>query len=158
MGPHQKIGNSMAQPNSIAEAPPIPTGTVAPEGAHEVDFTRWLIVGLLGLGAIIAYCDRTNISAALAYKPFAQHFQLSDIDRGVLNSAFFWSYMLLQIPAGWLVDRYGTKIPYAVSFALWCVSSAVTGMTRTLPQLTTLRVITGAGEAIVTPASFRWMR
>jgi ACS family D-galactonate transporter-like MFS transporter len=148
----------MAQPNSIAEAPPIPAETVAPEGPHEGDFTRWLIVGLLGLGAIIAYCDRTNISAALAYKPFAQHFQLSDIDRGVLNSAFFWSYMLLQIPAGWLVDRYGTKIPYAISFAIWCVSSAVTGMTRTLPQLTTLRVITGAGEAIVTPASFRWMR
>ena len=148
----------MAQPNSIAEAPPIPAETVTAEGAHEGDFTRWLIVGLLGLGAIIAYCDRTNISAALAYKPFALHFQLSDIDRGVLNSAFFWSYMLLQIPAGWLVDRYGTKIPYAISFAIWCVSSAVTGMTRTLPQLTTLRVITGAGEAIVTPASFRWMR
>ena len=148
----------MAQPNSIAEVPPIPAETVAPESAREGDFTRWLIVGLLGLGAIIAYCDRTNISAALAYKPFARQFQLDDIDRGVLNSAFFWSYMLLQIPAGWLVDRYGTKIPYAISFAVWCVSSAVTGMTRTLPQLTTLRVITGAGEAIVTPASFRWMR
>ena len=33
-----------------------------------------------------------------------------------------------------------------------------TGLTRTLSELTLLRVITGAGEAIVTPASFRWMR
>ena len=50
---------------------------------------RWLIVGLLAVGAVIAYCDRTNISAALAYKPFVEHFQLSDIDRGLLSSAFF---------------------------------------------------------------------
>ena len=135
----------MALPNTLAESQPI-------------DGSRWLIVALLGVGAIIAYCDRTNISAALAYQPFVRHFQLSDLDRGVLNSAFFWSYMVLQIPAGWVVDRYGTKIPYALSFAAWCISSAVTGMTRTLPQLTTLRVLTGAGEAIVTPASFRWMR
>ncbi|MFM2289506.1 MAG: hypothetical protein RL684_2649 [Pseudomonadota bacterium] len=119
---------------------------------------RWLIVVLLAVGAVIAFCDRTNISAALAYKPFVQHFQLSNIDRGFLNSAFFWSYMLLQVPAGWLVDRYGTKIPYAISFAVWCVSSAVTGLSRSLGELTTLRVITGAGEAIVTPASFRWLR
>ena len=152
----------MAQSNSLAGAHPVPAEKPAQEAAVQdagaSDWTRWLIVVLLGIGAIIAYCDRTNISAALAYKPFAQHFQLSDIDRGVLNSAFFWSYMLLQIPTGWVVDRYGTKIPYAISFAVWCISSAVTGMTRTLPQLTALRVLTGAGEAIVTPASFRWMR
>ena len=122
------------------------------------DANRWLIVGLLSLGAIIAFVSRTNISAALAYKPFIEHFQLSDIDRGTLNSAFFWSYAALQIPVGWLVDRYGVKIPYAISFVIWCVASAATGLTRSIAELTALRVITGAGEAIVTPASFRWMR
>jgi MFS family permease len=126
--------------------------------SQSADWQRWAVVGLLSLGAVIAYIDRTNISAALAYQPFIQHFQLDDIDRGLLSSAFFWSYMVLQIPAGWLVDRYGTKIPYAISFAVWCVSSAVTGLTRSLAELTTLRVLTGAGEAIVTPASFRWLR
>ena len=119
---------------------------------------RWIIVGLLSIGAIIAFCSRTNISAALAYKPFVEHFQLSNIDRGLLNSAFFWSYMLLQIPTGWLVDRYGVKIPYAISFVVWCLASAATGLTRSVSELATVRVITGAGEAIVTPASFRWMR
>ena len=119
---------------------------------------RWIIVGLLSIGAVIAYCSRTNISAALAYPPFVEHFHLSNIDRGVLNSAFFWSYMILQIPTGWLVDRYGVRIPYAVSFVVWCLASAVTGLTRSVAELATLRVITGAGEAIVTPASFRWMR
>ena len=113
---------------------------------------------LLALGAVIAYCDRTNISSALAYKPFIEHFRLSDLDRGMLNSCFFWSYMVLQIPAGWVVDRYGAKLPYAISFVVWCVSSALTGIAASVFQLATLRVVTGAGEAIVTPASFRWMR
>src|SRR5580658_4143764 len=132
--------------------------SIESKGVGAVDLRRWLIVGLLSLGAIIAYVSRTNISAALAYKPFIEHFQLSDIDRGALNSAFFWSYAALQIPVGWLVDRYGVKIPYAISFVIWCVASAATGLTHSLSGLTTLRVITGAGEAIVTPASFRWMR
>ena len=123
-----------------------------------VDAKRWITVGLLSIGAIIAYLSRTNISAALAYQPFVRMFHLSDIDRGTLNSAFFWSYAALQIPTGWLVDRYGVKVPYAISFVIWCGASAVTGLTNTLSQLTALRVITGAGEAIVTPASFRWMR
>jgi len=139
--------NSLAAPQSI-ESKAIGT----------VDSKRWIIVGLLSIGAIIAYVSRTNISAALAYKPFIEHFQLSDIDRGTLNSAFFWSYAALQIPVGWLVDRYGVKIPYAISFVIWCLASAATGLTRSISQLTALRVITGAGEAIVTPASFRWMR
>jgi len=123
-----------------------------------IGMRRWIILILLSLGAIIAFCSRTNISAALAYRPFVAHFHLSNVDRGVLNSAFFWSYMLLQIPAGWLVDRHGVKLPYALSFVVWCLASAVTGLTNSVSALVTLRVITGAGEAIVTPASFRWMR
>jgi MFS transporter, ACS family, D-galactonate transporter len=139
-----------------SKAAVVPKPVSEPIGADSA--RRWIIVGLLSVGAIIAYCSRTNISAALAYKPFVEHFHLSNIDRGVLNSAFFWSYMLLQIPTGWLVDRYGVKIPYAISFVIWCVASALTGLTRSVSELTALRVITGAGEAIVTPASFRWMR
>ena len=122
------------------------------------DPRRWAIVVLLSVGAVIAFCSRTNISAALAYEPFVKHFHLSNIDRGMLNSAFFWSYMLLQIPTGWLVDRYGVKFPYAISFVVWCLASAATGLTNSVSALTVTRVITGAGEAIVTPASFRWMR
>lgn len=137
---------------------PAVSPSIAPGRVGLVNSKRWITVGLLSLGAIIAYVSRTNISAALAYKPFIQMFQLSDIDRGALNSAFFWSYAALQIPTGWLVDRYGVKIPYAISFAVWCLASAATGLTHSVSQLTTLRVITGAGEAIVTPASFRWMR
>ena len=66
---------------------------------------RWIIIGLLSLGMIIAYVDRGNLSVALAVPDFIRSFHLSDTDRGTLNSAFFWSYAALQIPAGGAVDR-----------------------------------------------------
>jgi MFS transporter, ACS family, D-galactonate transporter len=118
----------------------------------------WSIIGLLNLGMVIAYASRSNISVALTVPNFVKEFNLSDTDRGSLNSAFFWAYAALQIPAGWVVDRYGVKIPYALSFLFWCLASGATAFARTLPQLFSLRVILGAGEAIVAPASYRWIR
>jgi MFS family permease len=119
---------------------------------------RWTIVVLLSLGMIIAYVDRSNFSVALAADDFKQFFHLTDKDRGVLNSAFFWSYALLQIPAGFLVDRYGVKTPYAIGFVFWSVTSALTAVATSVWHLNTLRLLLGVGEAVVTPASLRWLR
>jgi ACS family D-galactonate transporter-like MFS transporter len=132
------------------------TGTIV-QTRPRVD-RRWWIILLLSLGMIIAYVSRSNIAVALAVPDFIHSFHLSDTDRGLLNSAFFWSYALLQIPAGWVVDRWGVKLPYAISFLLWCAASAGTALTASVPQLTALRVLLGAGEAVVAPASYRWIR
>jgi MFS family permease len=119
---------------------------------------RWAVVILLNLGMIIAYVSRANLPIALAYPKFIRFFHLSDIDRGTLNSAFFWAYAALQIPAGWLVDRYGVKWPYAISFLFWSLASAGTILVQTVSQLMALRMILGVGEAAVAPASYKWIR
>jgi len=118
----------------------------------------WAVLLLLALGVMIAFVDRTSISSALADAPFIQHFGMTDIDRGWVNAAFFWSYGLIQIPAGWIVDRYGVKTPYTICFVLWCLATAVTGLISTLFALVLMRVIVGAAEAVVMPASYRWIR
>ncbi|MEO8128865.1 MAG: MFS transporter [Bryobacteraceae bacterium] len=119
---------------------------------------KWTVVGLLSLGMVIAYVDRANLSVVLALPEFRQEFHPTDAERGFLNSAFFWSYALLQIPAGWIVDRYGVKIPYAIGFLLWTIFSGLTGFVQSSGQLISLRFLLGAGEAIVGPASLRWIR
>ena len=119
---------------------------------------RWSIVGLLCLGMVVAYIDRTSLSIAIAVPEFREFFALTDSQRGLMNSAFFWSYALLQVPAGWMVDRYGVKYPYALSFLLWSAISAITGQASSLTQLFILRLMLGAGEATVAPASLRWIR
>jgi ACS family D-galactonate transporter-like MFS transporter len=107
---------------------------------------------------VIAYVDRTALSVAIAVPDFRNHFGLTDSQRGLMNSAFFWSYALLQLPAGWLVDRAGVKYPYAASFLFWSMVSAGTALTRSVGQLFTVRLLLGAGEALIAPASLRWIR
>jgi len=119
---------------------------------------KWAITGLLSLGMVIANLDRLNLSVVLAVEDFKKTFQLTDVDRGMLNSSFFWVYALMQVPAGWVVDRFGVKYPYAIGFVFWCVVSAATGMARAIPQILALRILLGVGEAVVQPASFRWIR
>ena len=68
---------------------------------------RWGIAILLGIGIVINYFDRTNISVAT--KPFEQAFHLSAAQMGIVLSAYLWSYTLLQIPVGAMLDRIGVK-------------------------------------------------
>jgi len=117
----------------------------------------WGVLALLTLGLLISFIDRTSLSSALADKAFVKDFDLSSVDRGWLNAAFFWSYGLMQLPMGWLVDRYGVKRPYTICFALWCVATAATGLVSTLMGLILMRLIVGATEAVVIPASYRWI-
>lgn len=129
-----------------------------PAAQQSSNARRWTIIGLLNVGMIIAYVSRSNLPVALTVSDFIRSFHLSDLDRGTLNSSFFWAYAALQIPAGWLVDRYGVKWPYALSFLFWCLASAGAAMVRSVPQLIALRVILGVGESVVAPASYKWIR
>ena len=122
------------------------------------NWQRWGTVWLLCLGMIIAYVDRANLSVAVADKTFRSFFQLSNTSSGTLNSAFFWTYALLQIPAGFLVDRFGVKKPYAMFFVVWCAISAATAAAGSMWQLFGIRLLLGVGESLVTPASLRWIR
>jgi sugar phosphate permease len=84
-------------------------------GAAMKSNKRWIVVALLTLGVIIAYTDRINLSAALP--AIRMSFPLSAEASGIRLSAFFWAYTLLQTPAGWVVDRFGLKWPYAAGLA-----------------------------------------
>lgn len=119
---------------------------------------RWFVLFLLAAGVLISFVDRTSIGASIADKHFVAEFHLSNLGRGWLNSTFFWSYGIAQVPMGWLVDRYGSKRPYAIFFALWCLVSLVTSMISMLAILVIARLLVGVAEAIVIPASYRWIR
>lgn len=119
---------------------------------------RWSIVALLCIAFVVAYFDRQNLSFALTVADFKNFFHITETDRGVLNSAFFWSYTLLQIPAGWLIDRYGVKKPFALCFLIWSIVSGLTAWATSISQLFMLRFLLGAGESVNTPAGIRWIR
>src|ERR671932_419438 len=113
---------------------------------------KWAIIALLCLAFIVAYFHRQNFSIALTDRSFKTFFHLSDNGRGLLNSAFFWSYAALQLPAGWLVDRYGVKKPFAIGFGLWSIFAGLTAWAGSAKDLFLLRFLLGGAEAINTPA------
>lgn len=119
---------------------------------------KWSVIGLLCLAFIVAYFHRQNFSIALTDRSFKTIFHLSDNARGLLNSAFFWSYAALQLPAGWLVDRYGVKKPFAIGFGLWSILAGLTAWSGSAQELFIVRFLLGGAEAINTPAGMRWIR
>jgi ACS family D-galactonate transporter-like MFS transporter len=61
----------------------------------------------------------------------------------------------MQIPAGWLVDRFGVRRAYSLGFVFWSMTSALTGLVNGFAALLGVRVALGAGQAISFPASSR---
>ena len=110
---------------------------------------RWSIVGLLFTASLINYFDRATISFALPLISTELH--LGPEAKGVLLSAFFWSYALLQIPMGILADRVNLRWLYAAAFTLWSVSQGLMGFATGLGTLIAFRVLLGIGEAIYLP-------
>ncbi len=85
-------------------------------------------------------------------------FDVSAGRMGTLLSAFFWTYSLLQIPAGYLVDRFGLRWTYAGAFLVWSVASAGVGFAETFTQILLLRLLLGVGEAAAQPVSLTFIR
>lgn len=110
---------------------------------------RWVVMGLLFVACFLNYLDRASISVALPFISVELH--LGPEGKGLLLSAFFWCYTLLQIPVGWCVDHLDLRWLYAGSFALWSLACGVTGFAGSLLVLMLVRIILGIGEAIYLP-------
>lgn len=110
---------------------------------------RWWIVGLLFLASMINYFDRATISIALPL--ISRDLMLGPKEKGLLLSAFFWSYALMQIPIGLCADRFNLRWLYAGAFALWSIAQGLTGFAGGLVSLMFLRVCLGIGESVYLP-------
>ncbi len=119
-------------------------------GLTEVSDARcWTIVGLLFTASMINYMDRATISMALP--AISQDLGLGPAAKGMLLSAFFTSYALMQIPMGYCADHFNLKWLYAGMFALWSLAQGLTGLAGSLVVLMAFRVLLGIGESIYLP-------
>src|SRR5581483_9533902 len=85
---------------------------------------RWSIVFLIAAGVIVNYFDRINMSIAM---PLLQkEFHLTAGQMGIFLSAFAWSYALLQIPVGPLLDKIGVKWVTRVATVIWAAACLLT--------------------------------
>lgn len=130
-----------------------PTGFVSLETTGVTNRRRWLIIWLLFTASLINYLDRAAISFALPL--ISKDLHLGPESQGVLLSAFFWSYALMQIPVGLMADRLNLLWVYAGAFALWSLAQGLTGLAGSLLILILLRIVLGIGESIYLPGGIK---
>jgi MFS transporter, ACS family, D-galactonate transporter len=125
----------------------------AASGRNRADLppVRWQIAALLGTGVLINYFDR--IALSVAAPGLEQSFGLSPVQIGVLFGAFFWSYALLQVPSGVLLDRFGVGRIGRWSAFLWSAASMLTAGAGSFAAIFLARSLLGIAEAPSFPLS-----
>ena len=121
---------------------------------------RWHICAMLFVMTTINYADRASLS--LAGPAASKELGMNAVALGYVFSAFGWSYVLLQLPGGWLLDRFGSKIVYFWSIVTWSLFTLLqgqvglvgTGMAAVV-ALFVLRFLLGAAEAPSFPGNAR---
>ncbi len=112
---------------------------------------RWRIAWLLGLGVLVNYFDRVNLS--VSHGALVTAFGISDIAFGYLSGAYNWTYAMCQLPVGVLLDRFGVRRVGRISTFLWSVASFAAAITPNLPGFFGARLLLGVGEAPTFPAN-----
>src|SRR6202042_1660897 len=87
---------------------------------------RWRIFCLILLIVSINYIDRASLSVAMP--AISSEFAFGPATQGLILSAFFWSYAFMQVPGGWLADRYRPRVIIAGSAILWGAIQAGTAL------------------------------
>ncbi|MFC5801045.1 MFS transporter [Streptomyces formicae] len=119
---------------------------------------RYWILAMLFLVTTINYADRATLS--IAGDSMQKDLGISSGELGVLFSAFSWSYLIAQIPGGWLLDRYGSKKVYGAAIFLWSVFTMLQGAIgffagAAVALLFVLRFLVGLAEAPSFPGNSR---
>jgi ACS family D-galactonate transporter-like MFS transporter len=122
-------------------------------GGEQPSRSRVAIVVMLFVTVVINYLDRSNLSiTALAMRT---ELGLDTAQMGLVLSAFGWTYALLQIPGGWLVDRVAPRGLYATLILLWSAATIRLGFTYSVTGLMLIRMLVGALEAPSYPMNNR---
>ncbi len=112
---------------------------------------RWWRIGLLlFLVYTVAFADRQNISVAAP--AMVKDLGLSATVTGVLLSAFFWGYVITQIPGGVLASKIGPKRVIVGTLIVWGAAAIATGLVPTYDSLLAVRFIMGLAEGAVWPS------
>ena len=106
---------------------------------------------LLALGVVINFFDRINLS--VSQDALHASFGLSLIAFGYLSSAFSWTYAVMQMPAGVLLDRFGVRLVGRISTFLWSLASFAAAISPGLGVFFGARLLLGVAEAPTFPAN-----
>jgi MFS family permease len=119
---------------------------------------RHRIIGVTMLMAFILYLDRICMGEIVKSASFNNDLQLTNEEIGRVLGAFFFTYALLQVPAGWASDRFGARPMLTIYIVLWSFFTALTGFATSFAGLLAARLLCGVAEAGAYPTSMAMVR
>ena len=135
------------------------TGLSSSESNARQTHVRYLIVLMLFAASTFSYGDRVALS--IAGLPMAKDMHLDPLRLGYLFSGFSWAYVLGQLPAGGLLDSFGSKRVYGISIICCSICAALVGFAGFLPAsfafmaIFFLRLLSGLVQSPVFPGNGR---
>jgi len=112
---------------------------------------RWRIGWLLGIGVLVNYLDRVNLS--VSQNALFTTFAISSVTFGYLSSAYNWTYALCQLPMGLILDKFGIRRVGRISILVWSIASFAAAAATSLTGLFGARLLLGFGEAPIFPSN-----
>jgi len=128
------------------------TGLIIPRPS-KIGMVRWGIGFLLFFAVLINYIDRSSMSVAEGH--MRQEFGMTEGQIGIILGSFGWSYALMQIPMGMLLDKIGIKWVMRVATTLWAISCFLTAAISGMGLLLVARLILGLAEAPIFPGAMK---
>lgn len=121
---------------------------------------RWFLLCFFVIVMLFNYIDRSSLSIALSL--ISRDFHINKAAAGVLSSAFFWSYTLMQVPGGWLVQKFKPRKVVTASLLGWGVVQALTAVATSFNIFIWFRLFLGIFEGPVqvgmNNSTLRWLR
>jgi len=114
---------------------------------------RWAIIAVICVLTLANYLDRGNLSVAAPV--IMKDLGISNTMMGVVLSAFVWPYAIMNLPVGWLIDRFGARLLLTFAAGLWSLVATLTGFAATVGQFLGLRVTLGISEAPLFPSALK---
>ena len=121
--------------------------------SNKIGGYRWSVVALLFFATTINYIDRQVL--AMLKTELADKINLSEADYGYIVSAFQAAYAIGLLVVGRLIDRFGTRISYAVSIAVWSIAGCFHAAARGAVGFGMARFVLGLGESANFPAAIK---
>ena len=119
---------------------------------------RWSIIALLFLATTVNYIDRTMLG--LLAPDLGKELGWNENDYGNIVTAFQAAYAMGFLLMGWLIDKFGPKIGYAIAICIWTIGHVAHGFAGSVTSFMAARVVLGIGEAghfpSVVRASSEW--
>ena len=122
--------------------------TIPPTGRR-----RWIICALLFFAATINYIDRQILSLVKPLLDAELHWTNEQF--GMVNSAFQAAYAVGLLGFGWFIDRFGTKLGYAVSITFWSIAAMCHALVGSIAGFRWARMFLGVSEAGNFPAAIK---